>query len=108
MIRAFIVGKICGETYGKVVIPACDPVTPVRDPSLIRPVFGEVFVSEDADPGEMILYCLQIEAWIMTAGKVLEIGIGEGPGNGAEIDDAADHEPVVPGAPSGPRYLQAP
>jgi hypothetical protein len=37
----------------------------------------------------------------MTAGKVLKIGIGgigEGAGDSVEIDDAADHEPVVPGA----------
>jgi len=29
----------------------------------------------------------------MTAGKVLKIGVGEGPGDSVEIDDVADHEP---------------
>jgi hypothetical protein len=38
----------------KVVMPACGPVAQVRDPPLVKPVFCEVFVSEDADPGEMV------------------------------------------------------
>jgi hypothetical protein len=33
-----------------------------------------------------------------TAGKILEIGIGEGAGDGMEINDVADHEPVMPSA----------
>jgi len=98
VIWSFIVGKVGGETEGEVVIPARDPVAQVRDPMPIKPVFGKICVGEDADPSEMILDCLQVEVRIMTAGKVLKIGIGEGAGDGVEIDDVADHEPVVPGA----------
>jgi len=51
----------------------------------------------------MVQHRLQVEVGIMTAGKVLKVGIGEGAGDSVEIDDVADHEPVVPGA-----RLQAP
>jgi hypothetical protein len=98
VIWKFIVGKACCEAGGQVVVPACDPVAQVCDASLIKPVFSKVFVGEDADSGEMVLNCLQVEVRIMTAGKVLKIGIGEGPGDCVEIDDVTDHEPVVPGA----------
>ena len=82
VIRNFIVGKFCGEAEGEVVIPPCDPVAQVRDAPLIKPVFSEIFVSEDADPSEMVLDCFQVEVRNMTAGKVLKIGIRESPGNG--------------------------
>ena len=72
VIRNFIVGKVCGEAEGEVVIPACDPVAQVRDPSRIKSVFREVFVSKDADPREMVLDCLQIEVRIMTARTLAE------------------------------------
>ena len=92
VIWSFIVGKVGGETEGEVVIPARDPVAQVRDPMPIKPVFGKICVGEDADPSEMILDCLQVEVRIMTAGKVLKVGIREGVGDGMEIDDVADHE----------------
>jgi hypothetical protein len=45
-----IVGNVGGEAEGEVVVPACGPVAQVRDPPLIKAVFREVFVGEDADP----------------------------------------------------------
>lgn len=92
VVRGFILGKVRGETESEVVIPACDPAAQIRDPRLVKPVFREVVVGEDADPGEMVPDCLQVEVRIMTAGKVLKIGIGEDPGDGVEIDDVADHD----------------
>jgi hypothetical protein len=92
---AFIIGKVRSQAEGEVVMPACDPAAQIRDPRLIKPI---AFVGEDADPGEVVLDCLQVEVRIMTAGKVLKIGIRKGPGDGVEVDDVADHEPVVPGA----------
>jgi hypothetical protein len=65
---------------------------------LIEPVFGEVAVGEDADSSKMVPDHLQVEVRIVTAGKVLKIGIGEGPGGGMEINDVADHKPVMPRA----------
>jgi len=34
----------------------------------------------------------------MTAGKTLEVDVGEGAGGCVQVDDVADHEPVMPGA----------
>ena len=92
VIGDFIVGKVRDETEGEVVVPACNPAAQVRDPALIKPVFSKVFVGEDADPSEMVPDCLQVKVRIMTAGKVLKVGIREGVGDGMEIDDVADHE----------------
>lgn len=33
----------------------------------------------------------------MTTGKTPRIDVGEGAGAGVQIDDVADHEPVMPG-----------
>jgi hypothetical protein len=33
----------------------------------------------------------------MTTGKTLKLDVGEGAGDGVQIDDVADHEPVMPG-----------
>jgi hypothetical protein len=60
VIRTVIVGKVCGKTEGQVAMPACGPVAQARGPSLIKPVFGEDFISKDADPGEMVLDCLEL------------------------------------------------
>ncbi len=51
---------------------------------------------EQAYPGRPI----PAKAGFLLTGIVdsMQIGIGEGPGDGVEIDDVADHEPVVPGA----------
>jgi hypothetical protein len=60
---------------GEIVIPSCDPVAQVGDPGLIKPVFSEVFVGEHVDASEMVRDSLQVEVWIMTAGKILKAGI---------------------------------
>src|SRR5580693_5877989 len=38
----------------------------------------------------------QVEVRVMTAGKVLKIDVGEGAGDGMQVDDVADHEAVMP------------
>ena len=75
IVRKLIVGKLRGKAAGEVVIPSCDPAAQVGDPRLIKPVFGKVLVGEDADAGEMIQDCLQVEIRVMAAGKILKIGI---------------------------------
>ena len=50
-----IVGEVCCEAEGQVVIPARDLAAQVCDPLFVKPVFSKVVVSEDADPGEMVL-----------------------------------------------------
>ena len=39
-----------------------------------------------------------VEVGFMTAGKTLEVDVGEGAGGCVQVDDVADHEPVMPGA----------
>lgn len=68
VIRNFIVVKVRDDTKGDVVIPARDPVAQICDRRLIKPVFSKILVGEDADPGEMVPDCLQVEVRIMTAG----------------------------------------
>ncbi len=75
VIRIFIVGKIRSETEGEVVIPAGDLTAQVGDLLLIKPVFSKVFIAEDADPGEVVPDCLQVEFRIVAAGKILKVGI---------------------------------
>src|SRR5271154_1121795 len=46
----------------------------------------------------MVQYRFQVEVRVMTAGKVLEIDVGERAGDGMQVDNVADHEAVMPGA----------
>jgi len=75
VVRKFIVGELCGETAGEIVIPSCDPAAQVGNPRFIKPVSGKILVGEDTNAGEMVQNRLQVEVRVMTVGEILEIGI---------------------------------
>ena len=85
-----------GETASEVVLPFRNPSAQVSDPRFAESVFSEVVVGEDADAGEVVQDCFQVEVRVMTAGEVLKIDAGEGAGDGVQVDDVADHEAVMP------------
>ena len=72
----------------------------------IQAVLGEVFVGEHADAGKVVQDGLQVEGRLVAAGEILYIGVGESVCGGMQIDDVADHEPVMPGPGQADRGVQ--
>ena len=54
-------------------------------------------VGEHADTGQVFQNGPQVEVRLMAAGEILDIGVGESICGGMQVDDVADHEPVMPG-----------
>jgi hypothetical protein len=78
--------RVRGETASQVVIPSNDPPAEICDLHFTKLIFGKVFVREDADASEMIQDRFEVEAGFMTAGKTLEVDVGEGAGGCVQVD----------------------
>ena len=97
VVKRFVVYMVRSQTAGEVVMPSRGPGAKADDRWDIQAVLSEVFVGEHADAAKVIQDGPQVEGRLVAAGEILDICVGESICDGMQVDDVADHEPVMPG-----------